>query len=68
MTNKIKLDEKSYKNILIYEIGYVTMKNSKYIKINNVNFLFLIISKVNEYFEEINKNKYLTPVPTNETK
>ena len=25
-------------------------------------------SKVNEYFEEINKNKYLMLVPTNESK
>ena len=32
--NNIKIDEKSYKNILIYYIGYVTMKDSKYIKIN----------------------------------
>ena len=25
--NKIRIDEKSYKNILIYYIGYVTIKN-----------------------------------------
>ena len=30
-TNNIKIDEKSYKNILIYYIGYVTIK--EYIKI-----------------------------------
>ena len=29
--NNSKLDEKSYKNILIYYIGYVTIKDSKYI-------------------------------------
>ena len=29
--NKIKIDEKSYKNILIYFIGYVTIKD--YVKI-----------------------------------
>ena len=40
----------------------------KYVKINNVNPLYLIFSKVNGYFEENNGNKYLTPVPTNETK
>ena len=28
--NKIKIDEKSYKNILIYYIRYVTIKDSKY--------------------------------------
>ena len=54
------MDEKSYKNILIYYVGYVTMKNSKYVNINSVNPLYLIINKVNGYFEEINKNKYLT--------
>ena len=35
---------------------------------NNVDSLYLIISKVNGYFEEINKNKYLTLVPTNKSK
>ena len=30
--NKIKIDEKSYKNILIYYIGYVTIEDSKYVK------------------------------------
>ena len=28
---KIKIDEKSYKNILIYYIGYVTIKDLRYI-------------------------------------
>ena len=36
------------------------MKDLKYVKINRVNPLYLIFSKMNEYFEEINKNKYLT--------
>ena len=64
----IKIDENSYKNILIYYIGYVTIKDSKYVKINSVNHLYLIFNKVNGYFEEINKSKYLTLVPTNESK
>ena len=34
--NSIKIDEKSYKNTLIYYIGYVTIKDSKYVK--NYNF------------------------------
>ena len=67
-SNNIIIDEKSYKNILIYYIGYVTIKDSKYIKINSVNPLYLIFSKVNGYFEEINGNKYLTLVPTIESK
>ena len=63
--NNIKIDEKSYKNILIYYIGCVTIKDSKYIKIYSVNPLHLIFRNVNGYFEEINKSKYLTLVPTN---
>ena len=35
--NNIKIDEKSYKNIIIYYIGYVTVKDWKYVKINSVN-------------------------------
>ena len=38
--NNIKIDEKSYKNIFIYYIGYVTIKDLKYVKINSVNTLF----------------------------
>ena len=63
-----KVDEKSHKNILIYYIGYVTIKDSKYIKFNSVNSLYLISNKVNGYFEEISGNKYLTLIPTNERK
>ena len=66
--NNTKIDEKLYKNILIYYIGYVTIKDSKYVKIYSVNPLYLIFRYVNEYFEEINRNKYLTLVPTNESK
>ena len=46
-SNKIKTDPKSYKSILIYCIGYVTIKNLKYVKIKSVNPLYLIVSKVN---------------------
>ena len=35
--NNIKIDEKSYKDILIYFIGYATIKDLKYVKINIVN-------------------------------
>ena len=44
------------------------IKDSKYIKIKSVNPLYLVINKVNEYFEEINGNKFLTLVRTNENK
>ena len=49
--NKIKVDKKSYINILIYYIRYVTIKDSKYIQINSINPLYLITTKVNGYFE-----------------
>ena len=65
-TNRIKIDEKSYENILIYYIGYVMIK--EYVKVHSVNPLYLILRHVNGYFEEINGNKYLTLVPTNESK
>ena len=64
--SNIKINEKSYKNILIYYIGYVTIK--KDLKIYSVNPLHLIFNKVNGFFEEINGNKYLTLVPTKESK
>ena len=60
--HNIKIDEKSCKNFLIYCIGYVTIKDSKYVKINCVNPLYFNTNKVNGYFEEINGNRYLTLV------
>ena len=35
--SKIEVDEKSYKNTVIYHIGYVTVKDVSYATINNVN-------------------------------
>ena len=64
--NNIRIDEKSYKNILIYYIGYVKIKDLKYIKIYSVNSLCFILKKVNGYFEEINGSKSLALVPTSE--
>ena len=46
--NNINLDGKSCKNVLIYYIRYVTIKDSKYVKINSVTSLYLITNKVNE--------------------
>ena len=66
--NNIKIDENSYKNIFIYYIGYVIIKDSKHVKTCSVNPLYLIFRNVNGYFEEINKSKYLTPFPPNESK
>ena len=55
--NKIKIHKNSYKNILFYYIRYVKIKDSKYIKSNSVNPLYLIINRVHGYIEKINKNK-----------
>ena len=40
--------------------------NFEILKIDTINPLYFIINKVNGSFKEINKNKYLTLVPTNE--
>ena len=63
-----KIDENSYKNFIIYYIGYVTIKDLRYVRINSANSLYLIFSNLNEYFEEINKSKYLMVVPANKSK
>ena len=44
------------------------MKDSKYVNINSVNPLSLIINEVDGYVEEINENKYLTLVSTEKNK
>ena len=51
----------------MFYIGYVTVKILRYIKNNNVNPLYLIINKVNRYFEESNGNEYLKLVRTDES-
>ena len=58
----------SNKNRHVYYIGYVTIKDLNYVKSNSVNPLYLVFGKVNGYFKGINKSKYLTLVPTNESK
>ena len=64
--NNNKIHQKSYKIILIYYIGYVTIK--KDLRICSANPLYLIFGKVNGYFEEINGNELIALVPTNESK
>ena len=48
--NNVNICKKSYRNILIYYIGYVTIKDSKYVKIYSVNSLYLIFRKLSGYF------------------
>ena len=51
--NNFKIDEESYKNILIYYIAYLTIKHSKYVKINSVNPLYLMFYKMNESLKKL---------------
>ena len=67
-SHQIKIDEKPYKNILIYYIGYMTVKSFSYIKIISINLLYFYIDKINRYIEESNVNKYLVLVLTNKRK
>ena len=66
--NWIKINKKSYRNIAFYYIGYFTIKNISYAKINSVNPLYFITDKADEYIEESNGNKYLTLVFTDKNK
>ena len=51
-SNLLKIDKRLYKNIDIYYIGYITRKNSDYVKINSVKSLYLIIDKVDGFIDE----------------
>ena len=62
----LKIDKKSYKNIGIYNIGYITIKKIDVCEsINSVNPLYLIIGKVDGYIKENNGKKYLVFTSTN---
>ena len=56
----LKIDKKSYKNIGIYNIGYIIIKKiDDYENIHSVNPLYLMVGKIIGYNEEKNRNKYL---------
>ena len=58
--NILKLDKKSYKNLDIYNIGYIAIKKIGCgYDINSVNPLYLRIKNANGYIEKINEDKYL---------
>ena len=64
-----KIDKKSYKNIDIYYIGYITIKkNDDYENIYGVNPLYLRIDHASGHIEEKLGNKYLVFVSTDEKK
>ena len=65
----IKIDKKSYKNIGIYHIRYITLKSiSDCGNINSVNPLYLMIGEIVGYIEENNGNKHLTFTSTDRSK
>ena len=65
----LKIDKKSYKDINIYNIGYVTKKKiSNCMNIKSVNPLYLGITHANGYIEEKDMNKYLVFNSTNKNK
>ena len=56
----LKVDKKNYKDINIYDIGYVTFQEiANCNNINNINPLYLMIDKMIDHFEEKSGNKYL---------
>ena len=68
-SNLLKIDEKSYKDIGIYNIGYITIKKiDDYENIYSVNPLYLIIAHASGYIEEKGVNEYLVFDPTDENK
>ena len=59
-SNNLKLDKKTYKDLDIYNIGYVTIKKiGDCYDVNSVNPLYLRIDNASGYIEEINEDKYL---------
>ena len=56
----LKIDKKSYKNIDIYYIGYITIKKIDDCEnIHSVNPLYLLVNHASGYIKEKNGNKYL---------
>ena len=65
----LKIDKKSYKDIGIYNIGYITIKKiDDYENIYSVNPLYLTITHGSWYIEEKGVNKYLIFDSTDENK
>ena len=59
-SNLLKIDKKSYKDIDIYYIGYITIKKfGDCENIHSVNPLYLIIHSATGHFKEKNNKKYL---------
>ena len=56
----LKIDNTSFKNTGMYNVGYITLKKiDDYENINGINALYLMIGKVIGHIKENNENKYL---------
>ena len=65
----LKIERKSYKNIGIYNIGYITIKKiDDFENIYSVNPLYLLVDHASRYIEEKSVNKYLIFDYTDENK
>ena len=68
-SNLLKTDKKSYKDIRIYNIEYITVKKTDdYENIYSVNPLYLIVDHASGYIEEREVNKYFIFDSTDENK
>ena len=68
-SNLLKIDKKTYKDIGIYNIGYITIKkNDDCENINSVNPLYLNITHASGYIEKKGVNEYLAFDSTDENK
>ena len=68
-SNLLKIDKKSYKDIGIYNIGYITIKKiDDYENIYSVNPLYLTIAHASGYIEKKGVTKYLIFNSTDENK
>ena len=66
--NLLKIDKKSHKDIGIYYIGYITMKDSDFVKIKNINSLYLhnmtviirsVFEEDGQFYSQIYLHEYL---------
>ena len=59
-SNNLKLDKKTYSDLDIYNIGYVSIKKIGHgYDVNSVNSLYLGIDNASGYIEKINEDKCL---------
>ena len=67
--NLLKIDKNHYKEINIYYIGYITIKNIDDCEsIYSVNPLYLQVNHASGYIEKKNGNRYLIFDSTNDNK